>query len=394
MQSIRYHYMDNLRAIAMLVGVVFHAMLAYVPNMQEVWFGASLESSPVLGMLAWFLHMFRMPLFFLIAGFFAAYLVNKRGIAGLMKNRALRLALPFVIFFPLVLISIVAGFQWALQNIDNPSPMLQTIGIMMSQPDAPQPPPSTTHLWFIYNLFMFCVVYALVRRFGNSLRALVDRIISARFLVFVLPMLMIPALATQMEPHPAPERFTPQLWSFGYYGLFFLVGSLYFRRQSLLDELRPYLPLMLVAGVGLYIAFYLQLPAKFTIDEAMAAAMAGVELNARQIAMSTAEAFISVHLTLASLILGKDFLDRANKTVRFIADSSYWIYIMHLPALFFIQYLLLDVNLNLWIELIISTFGTLALGMLSYVLLIRWTPVGWMLNGRQRKPGVPKTVPV
>jgi peptidoglycan/LPS O-acetylase OafA/YrhL len=101
-----------------------------------------------------------------------------------------------------------------------------------------------------------------------------------------------------------------------------------------------------------------------------------------------------VHLTLASLILGKDFLDRANPTIRFVADSSYWVYIMHLPALFFIQYLLLDVNLNLWLELFISTGGTLALGMLTYVLLIRWTPIGWMLNGRRTKAEAAQTVAV
>ena len=37
-------------------------------------------------MIAWFVHLFRMPMFFVIAGFFAALLVRKRGIAGMLRN--------------------------------------------------------------------------------------------------------------------------------------------------------------------------------------------------------------------------------------------------------------------------------------------------------------------
>ena len=33
----RIHAMDNLRALAMLAGVVFHAALAYSPLMHMIW---------------------------------------------------------------------------------------------------------------------------------------------------------------------------------------------------------------------------------------------------------------------------------------------------------------------------------------------------------------------
>lgn len=384
LSNIRYHYMDNLRAIAMLAGIFFHAAIAYMPNMQNLWLSASPDSSDVISIVGWFTHLFRMPVFFLIAGFFAAYLVEKRGTSGLMKNRAIRILLPFVIFLPLIYVSIFLPIGWALANVENPSPMLQVIAFMATQPDAPQPPPSTTHLWFIYNLFMFCVVYAVLVRFGKPLFRLADRFVNARFLVFVLPLLMIPAMATQVEPHPAPEQFVPRLWSFGYFGIFFLVGSFYYRKQSLLDELRPFLPLMLIGSILMYAYYYTQLPKALTLEEGMAMA-AGTEVDMRQLGISTLEAFMSVHLTLASLVLGKRFLDKASKPVRFIADSSYWVYIMHLPAVFFIQYLLLDISWNVWIEFAASSLGTIALGMITYVMFIRWTPIGWMLNGRRRK---------
>ena len=75
----RVHYMDNLRALAMLAGVVFHAALAYSPFIHNYWPTAYAASSRLVDVLAWFVHLFRMPLFFPIAGFFAALLVRRHG---------------------------------------------------------------------------------------------------------------------------------------------------------------------------------------------------------------------------------------------------------------------------------------------------------------------------
>ena len=40
----RYHYMDNVRALAMFVGVLFHASLAYSPLLQNLWFTSSADT--------------------------------------------------------------------------------------------------------------------------------------------------------------------------------------------------------------------------------------------------------------------------------------------------------------------------------------------------------------
>jgi peptidoglycan/LPS O-acetylase OafA/YrhL len=71
--------------------------------------------------------------------------------------------------------------------------------------------------------------------------------------------------------------------------------------------------------------------------------------------------------------------------MRLVADSSYWVYIIHLPVLFWIQFHLLDSDWNIWVQFLVSSFGTLAIGFASYLLLVRWTPIGWLLNGRKRK---------
>ena len=45
----RIHYMDNLRALAMLAGVVFHAAFAYSPLMHPLWPAADVLKMNLLG---------------------------------------------------------------------------------------------------------------------------------------------------------------------------------------------------------------------------------------------------------------------------------------------------------------------------------------------------------
>ena len=388
--GIRYHYMDNLRAIAMLAGVFFHAALAYSPLMNQVWLSADPQTSPVIDIVSWFMHLFRMPLFFLIAGFFTCYLMQKRGIGGLLKNRAIRILIPFVVFLPAVWFTLAAGVGWALTNVENPSPLLGVFAWMANVPDAPPPPVTTTHLWFLYNLCQFYIVYVLLEKSGVLSSRWAGMFASPRFLVFVLPLLIAPALASQWAPHPAPEKFIPQIWSFGFYGFFFLVGVQFFRRKELIEELRPYVPWLTVTSLLLYAILYYFLPRTFTLQEAIAV-VEGIDVNATQIGIGLLESTIAVHMTLVCLVAGKRFMDRASPLVRYIADSSYWIYIIHLPLLFFIQYLLLDTQWNLWLEFAISSLGTVAIGLITYAIFVRHTPIGWLLNGkrgRQAKPSM------
>lgn len=379
---VRYHYMDNLRAIAMIGGIFFHAALAYSPMLSSVWLTSDVQSSSAMDAAAWFSHLFRMPLFFLIAGFFSCYLIQKRGLKGFLKNRAVRVLIPFVVFLPAVLAAFMVIIGWSLETVDNPSPMLQLIAYMSTFPDAPPPPVSTTHLWFLYNLVQFYIVYALLFRMGVMSARLFNLLSAPKFLVFVLPLLVVPALASRFAPHPAPEQFIPQLWSFGFFGVFFLVGAQFFRNQAIIDQLRPYAPWLLVTSLIMYGVLYGYFPESPTMQEAMAMAVSA-PFTTKQFLMGTLEAYIAVHMTLVCLVAGKALLAKPGRVARYIADSSYWIYIIHLPLLWVIQFKLLDVDWNLWAEFAVSSLGTLAMGLLTYALFVRWTPIGWLLNGRR-----------
>ena len=90
----RRHDLDALRAVAMLLGIVLHAALSFAPI---PWTVSDTQQGDFFYILFAAIHGFRMPLFFLVSGFFTAMLWRKRGLGGLFKQRAKRILLPLVI---------------------------------------------------------------------------------------------------------------------------------------------------------------------------------------------------------------------------------------------------------------------------------------------------------
>ena len=90
----RRHDLDALRAVAMLLGIVLHASLAFF---DAPWPVQDTQKNAGLGIVFGLLHGFRMPVFFVISGFFTAMLWRKRGLALLLRHRFRRIFLPFIV---------------------------------------------------------------------------------------------------------------------------------------------------------------------------------------------------------------------------------------------------------------------------------------------------------
>lgn len=71
--------------------------------------------------------------------------------------------------------------------------------------------------------------------------------------------------------------------------------------------------------------------------------------------------------------------------MRWLADASYWVYLVHLPLLFAIQYRLLDVSLHWTAKFAIAVFATFAVSLASYQLMVRRTVIGRLLNGARQR---------
>ncbi|HBD20477.1 MAG TPA: hypothetical protein DC063_10620 [Arenimonas sp.] len=361
----RLHYMDHLRALAMLAGVLFHAALAYSPLMQPWFPTADRQTSAWVDALAWGLHLVRMPLFFVVAGFFAAWVIARRGQAALLRQRVRRIAVPFVLAWPLVMAALAGSTVWAALNVEHPSPMLAMLREHMKSPDAGPAPLSTGHLWFLYYLLLFTVLHWVVRTLGlgRFAQAVMPR--SPAWLLAGLPLLLVPAMASVSAPHPAPEGFLPQFWAIGFYGAFFAFGALLHANPGWLSRVQAWLPWLALACAVFYALFLWRLgaeppgPGRLTASWGMAALEAG----------------LSVWLTVLCLGLGQRLLDRPSPLMRYLAQSSYFTYLLHLPLLFALQYLLMDLDWAWPLKFALASAGTLAGCLLAYQVLVRHTPL-------------------
>ena len=94
--SVRYHDLDALRAFAMLLGILLHAVLSF--NQTPIWPAQDNFQDAKFQIVNNSIHGFRMQLFFLVSGFFASMMWLKRGTAGLIWHRFKRILLPLVVF--------------------------------------------------------------------------------------------------------------------------------------------------------------------------------------------------------------------------------------------------------------------------------------------------------
>jgi glucan biosynthesis protein C len=91
--SARQHYWDTLRAALMLLGIPYHAALAFQAG---GWIVVTHHHALALDYGAEAIHLFRMPAFFVVAGYFAALSLTKYTPRHWFRARLKRLGIPFL----------------------------------------------------------------------------------------------------------------------------------------------------------------------------------------------------------------------------------------------------------------------------------------------------------
>ena len=86
--------LDALRSFAMLLGIALHASLSFFAF---PWPVHDTQRSDLLPLFLVAVHGFRMPLFFLLSGYFTMLVYRRRGLRSLLEQRSMRIFLPLVI---------------------------------------------------------------------------------------------------------------------------------------------------------------------------------------------------------------------------------------------------------------------------------------------------------
>ena len=93
--KVRYHDLDALRSFAMILGIAIHGVFSF--NGMPIWPAQDINQNPQYGVVAEFIHGFRMQLFFLISGFFTAMMLLKKGSFAVSMHRTKRILIPLLL---------------------------------------------------------------------------------------------------------------------------------------------------------------------------------------------------------------------------------------------------------------------------------------------------------
>ncbi|MDO9337182.1 MAG: acyltransferase family protein [Caulobacter sp.] len=381
----RLHALDAVRGFALLLGVAFHASMSFLPGPQA-WIVMDEQRSELMAITFFTLHIFRMTIFFVIAGYFGRLLLERRGLKGFVLDRLKRIVAPLAIFWPLALTGIIAVLIWS------------TIEVMGALPKNPPPPPAMTptdfpltHLWFLWVLLIFYTAMLLARGVGRLLDGggvfarVVDGLVG--FLVRSLagPVLLAApiALAFWLKRDlmawvgiPTPDQsLIPGAIALTAYGIAFSFGWLLQRQDGLILGMARRWPLQLLVAIAATTAAYLILRGmpiggKLT-DEGLRATFCGLYALA---IWTWTFGLIGAALT---------FLSGHSPVRRYLADASYWIYIVHIPIVMALQVALREAPVAWPVKYALILAGTLVPALITYELLVRHTHLGWLLNGRR-----------
>jgi glucans biosynthesis protein C len=394
----RVHGLDALRAFALLLGVALHSAL---PNVVPpgAWAVGTARPVTFLAWLVYYLHSFRLEVFFLMAGYFAALVIGRRGTAAFVRDRARRILLVFAVaLYPMKLalsaIWIAGGRKtgWLTAVLPPDTASLPwyalSLGALMreSWPDI-----GLTHLWFLYYLTcitgLFVVARWLLLRSPGSEPVLqrVDagfrRIFSSPFAPLLLALLATPILAmmTGMDIDTPDRTFAWSAPVMSLYLVFFTLGWWLHRNTDLLAVFaRRWWLVLLLTGL------LVSLAASTGVGLRHAGRAWVVE---HAVGMRWATSF-GTSLTMMLSVFGwmgcfLRLFDRPSARIRYVADASYWIYIAHLPLVVALQVWWVDSGMPWWLQVPLVNVVAFAMLLASYHLFVRFTWVGAWLNNRR-----------
>ena len=387
----------------MLLGIVLHASLPYfsrIGGFEAVW-PADDDQSVLLFLVFDFIHAWRMPAFFLLAGFFAHLVLDRRSTSVFVLDRLKRIALPLVLFGAVmaVIIPPIWVYGWyGVMSLD----ILRDV--LADRRDLDSSGELVAHLWFLYYLLLMYAVLVAVRLPGRLLTlrarasspasALGNAVYTRIPLLLMLGAVLLLILRAGNESKPVWPLNLPDVL---YGAPFFFYGYGLYARRELIDRLRGAGTLAALWTIAVAV-FFVHLALIGAIDE-MSKSGGDAESNAFLELLGAVFYGASAVLFSVGLVgLFERLLRSSRPWVRWLADSSYWIYIIHLPVVTFLTFYLAHLDRQGTLESL-TGFGwgaelkflaacaaTGALGIVTYRYLVRHTPIGVLLNGKTPPP--------
>jgi len=371
----REHFWDGLRAFLMLLGIPYHVALSY--QVGQDFIVHSGEGVPGFAQIAQVLHLWRMPAFFVIAGYFAMLLLSRRDPGGWLGRRFMRLGVPFV--SSVVLLVSPMNLMCELSNLAWPEALRSWQANSLSSGGY-----WVRHLWFIVVLLYFSSAAAWAASRSEAVRSgLVSPQLDGWAARYFLAFLLIVATAIGAWEALALEAFYKA-------GLATMVPQQVLR----LDEAIIYAPWFLFGCVLARARKMLERMAAASWPvAAVSIAVTALWLRVHADVLPMAERFIGTFAALATtqvLVAGaRTLLDRSMPLVRKLTDASFVVYLFHLPLIVLLVWLAQPLGVPAWVKALTIMLLSFGLSYAIWLAVRRFRVTAFLFEGLRLPPAQP-----
>lgn len=359
----------------MMLGVVLHAANPYRPS--GGWLVHDSATSASLTWLVDVIHLFRMPAFFVVAGFFAMHSLVRRDTRAFLTERLIRLMVPFVA--ALITLNLFQTW-WLLPEPRTMAAFWNDVVTLWWNGRL------VGHLWFLFNLSLYCVAAALV---ANPLR----RLAASGWPFERSPQLvarLVVAAAIGLGLMVSIADFVGPAWLHQYilglfepvelaeYSVFFIAGLLLYGRTDLLTTFAKPGTLDILAGLAAVGAM------------AVSAAYDSRIAHTVTVVAHWTLVWTTVRLCFAAF---RRWASYPSPTFVYLSDASYSVYLFHHFVVVVVAQQLLSWPGSAWTKFsIVVTVATVVTLAIHHFLILRSPTLRFLFNGT-RKPFRPLVLP-
>lgn len=322
MESTRRYDIDWLRVIAIGLLLIYHISIGFQTWGGMIGFITSKESWGSLWIPMSMLNIWRIPLLFFVSGMGVFFAIRKRNWKQLIIERAQRILLPFVFgvfaIVPLHMFLWQKYYKFSMSYVYNAG-----------------------HLWFLANIFMYVVILAPVFFY---LKANIDgKIAQGVKKIFSHPVgLLVVVVALTVEAlilDPTPFEMYATTWHGFFLGLLaFLFGFCFvFSGKPFWDMILVWRWILLIFAGGLYLLrlnyFGPNVPLYLIVTESNA-------------------------WIFTILAFGYKYLNRPSKTLSYLSQAAYPVYILHMAFLYLGSILIFPLDIPVYIQFVLVVIFT------------------------------------
>lgn len=332
----RRHDIDWIRVFAIALLLIYHIAISFQPWGGMMMFLKSNESMEGLWVVMSALNVWRIPLLFFVSGMGVSFAIKRRNWKGLIKERTLRILVPFIFgIFAIVPLHIFVWQAYYKQLLDYTF--------------------MPFHLWFLGNIFIYVVVlsplfFLLKNAEAKEWAQKLKRIFSGPLGLLIMAVVFI-AEAELVSPESF-ETYALTLHGFVLGILAFAFGFVFiYSGKGFWEMIKRYAWIFLAVAFGLYIV-------RVTVFEIMFAPryLMSIESNL---------------WVLAVFGLGYKYINKGSATLSYLSQAAYPVYILHMLFLNLSGYFVFGLDIPVELQFVLVVLLTFIGCFATYELLVR-----------------------